>query len=219
MRDWPERKSTRLQGYDYAASASYFVTIGVQGRGCLFGEVVDGVMVLNIAGLMIESWWGQIEVKFPTVSVDAYVVMPNHFHGIVMLGARVEKETSRAATAGGHTGPPLQNVAVVGEADVGAMDGSNVGADLRVRPPLTTEMPRNPTLAHVIQWFKTMTTNDYMRGVRGGDFPPFSERLWQRNYYEHIVREGTLDKVRAYIEGNPARWTEDEENPARTATR
>jgi REP element-mobilizing transposase RayT len=65
-----------------------------------------------------------------------------------------------------------------------------------------------------VQWFKTMTTNEYIRDVKQKDWPPFHRRLWQRNYYEHIIRdEGSLDRIREYIVSNPARWDLDRENP------
>jgi putative transposase len=69
-------------------------------------------------------------------------------------------------------------------------------------------------LSAVLQWFKTMTTNEYIRGVKHHGWPPFPGKLWQRNYWEHIGRdERDLDRFRAYVEANPARWAEDEENP------
>jgi REP element-mobilizing transposase RayT len=72
-------------------------------------------------------------------------------------------------------------------------------------------------LPTIIQWFKTMTTNDYIRGVKRGSFQPFVGRLWQRNYYEHIIRnERELGSIRRYISQNPAKWHLDSENPSLT---
>jgi putative transposase len=65
-----------------------------------------------------------------------------------------------------------------------------------------------------MQWFKSVTSSDYIAGVHHMDWPSFNRRLWQRNYYERIVRSDLeLDLIRAYIEGNPAKWQEDTENP------
>jgi REP element-mobilizing transposase RayT len=81
-------------------------------------------------------------------------------------------------------------------------------------------MQAGPQLSQVVGWFKTMTTNDYMRGVRSGDFPAFDRRLWQRDYYDHIIRgDASLERIRQYIVNNPARWAEDEENPNRVSSR
>jgi REP element-mobilizing transposase RayT len=60
-----------------------------------------------------------------------------------------------------------------------------------------------------------MTTNKYIRGVKAASWPSFSGRLWQRNYYEHVIRDDdSLDRIRQYILDNPARWAFDRENPA-----
>lgn len=72
-------------------------------------------------------------------------------------------------------------------------------------------------LQEVIQWFKSMTTNDYIRGVRQSGWIPFSKKLWQRSFYEHVIRdEASLNRVREYIVNNPVRWELDRENPRRT---
>jgi putative transposase len=79
------RRSIRLSGYDYSHAGNYFVTICVEGRECLFGEVVDGHMVLNDAGRMVEQTWRDLSGKFPTAQLDAMVVMPNHMHFVIVL--------------------------------------------------------------------------------------------------------------------------------------
>jgi REP element-mobilizing transposase RayT len=72
----------------------------------------------------------------------------------------------------------------------------------------------------VIQWFKTMTTNEYIRGVKQNGWTPFAGKLWQRNYYEHIVRnEKELIRIKEYIKHNPAQWDIDKENPYRLRPR
>ena len=66
-----------------------------------------------------------------------------------------------------------------------------------------------------MQWFKTMTTNEYIRGVKTLAWPPFDRKLWQRDYYERIIRDADeLDHTRQYIADNPLRWDLDDENPA-----
>jgi putative transposase len=183
------RRSIRLQGYDYAQAGAYYVTMVAEGRERLFGEVVDGEMRLNAAGQMIEKWWLELAHKFPTISLGAYVIMPNHSHGIIIIN------------------------------DVRA----DVGADLRVGPALKDDnvymetgahagAPR-PDLPTIVQWFKTMTTNEYMRGVKQLEWPAFNGKLWQRNYYEHIIRnDEDYNRIHLYIESNPLNWSRDKEN-------
>jgi REP element-mobilizing transposase RayT len=173
------RRSIRLRGYDYTQAGAYFVTIVMRDRACLFGEVVNGEMRRNDGGRMIEQWWFELNHKFSTVETDEFMIMPNHFHGIVVIS------------------------------------GLPVGADLRVGPNSEGAHVGAP-LPTIIQWFKTMTTNTYMRGVKTQGWPRFHGQLWQRNYYEHIVRsESELSRIREYIANNPAQWEMDREHPLR----
>ena len=172
------RRSLRLPGYDYAQPGAYFITVCVHDRRSLFGELIDGQIRLNEVGRMVERWWRQLPNRFALATVDEFVVMPNHIHGIVInVGAdpRVRPGPEDGAKQGAHIGAPL---------------------------------PR------IVRWFKTMTTNEYIRNVRDGRWPPSSGRLWQRNYYEHVVRnDDDLNTIRQYILDNPAKWDEDTENP------
>jgi REP element-mobilizing transposase RayT len=81
------RRSIRLKGYDYAQAGAYFVTVCAQGRQCLYGDITDDIMHFNDAGRMVERWWLELNHKFPTVETDEYSVMPNHFHGIIVITA------------------------------------------------------------------------------------------------------------------------------------
>lgn len=77
------RKSIRLKGYDYSQAGLFFITICVQDRKCLFGEIVNGAMILNDAGQMVEKWYRELENKYPDKKCHEMVVMPNHFHCII----------------------------------------------------------------------------------------------------------------------------------------
>ena len=174
------RRSIRLREYDYAQAGAYFVTICTQHRECLFGDVIEGRMVLTGSGEMVESVWHRLPEHYPGVVVDTFVVMPNHIHGIVIL-----------VGAGPRACPQ----------DPGQPQG--------VAPTLS--------LPDVVHRFKSLTTARYRHGVRQAGWPPFAGRLWQRNYYEHVIRdEDDLDRVRRYIAENSLRWEEDPENPAVT---
>ena len=88
-----------------------------------------------------------------------------------------------------------------------------VGADLRVCAD-TTGAHIGAPLPEIVQWFKTMTTNEYICGIKSLGWIPFNTRLWQRNYYERIIRnEWELHRIRQYIADNPAQWMHDRENP------
>ncbi|MBM3472944.1 MAG: hypothetical protein FJX75_06745 [Armatimonadetes bacterium] len=206
---WRGRRSIRLRGYDYSQPGEYFVTLCTQDREVRFGEIVREQMRLSHVGEVIEERWRAVEAKFPTVTLGPYVIMPNHLHAILTLerGVGADPRVRPVSPAYGH------------------------GADTWVRPYRRQERrrfgssvrpywdmqpagcPGGPARGTIVQWFKTMTTNEYIRGVRIGTWPPFRKRLWQRNYWEHIIRnQADLAEIETYIESNPAEWAWDEEN-------
>ena len=85
--DRHHRQSTRLRGYDYTRAGAYFVTVCAQDRECRFGAIVDGCMQANAAGEMVIAAWLDLPARFPSLQLDAWVLMPNHWHGIVVLRA------------------------------------------------------------------------------------------------------------------------------------
>ncbi len=196
------RRSIRLDGYDYAESGAYFVTICTQGHLCLFGEIVDGSMRMNEAGSMVQRAWDELPSHYPGVSTDTFVVMPNHIHGIIML---------TPVGAGPRACPDLRP-GTCRDSSVQSQEGQPRGvAPTRGKTP-------GMSLGDIVARFKTLTTKRYAEGVRRFGWPPFAGRLWQRNYHEHIIRnEQALNHIRQYIIENPQRRTQDRENPAATA--
>jgi putative transposase len=174
------RRSIRLRGYDYRQAGAYFVTICTQSRECTFGQVVEGRMILNAPGQMVELVWRELHQYYPGIETDAFVVMPNHVHGIITL------------VGAGPRACPDKSWQPQGVAPTAIM-----------------------SLPDVVHRLKSLTTAKYRRGVIQDSWPAFPGRLWQRNYYEHVIRhERELDAVRRYIEENPLRWDQDPENPA-----
>ena len=187
------RRSIRMPGFDYTQPGAYFVTICTQNRDCLLGQIVNGEMQSNDAGRMVQSVWDTLPQHYPGADIDAFVVLPNHIHGIIIL-----------------TGP-------IPAAPVGA--GPRACPD-PTQPHDTDGQPRGvaPTkgmsLPDVVHRFKSLTTARYRHGVYERGWQPFPRRLWQRSYYEHVVRsERALQRIREYILNNPARWDTDIENP------
>ena len=135
----------------------------------LFGNVADGSVQLNEAGRMVQMAWDHLPHRFPFASVEAFVVMPNHVHGIVVLA----------------------------------------GADHKDRPYGKGDRPKGTlpgSLGRVVQAFKSVTTCEYIAGTKLKNWP-YPGKLWQRSYYDHIVRnEDDLNRIRQYIATNPARW-------------
>ncbi len=197
------RRSIRLKGYDYSQAGAYFVTMCTQHRELLF--VTDAVIE------MIQRWWDKLPEKFPGTETDAFVVMPNHSHGVIVVGVNtwVDPDPRVGPELGEHVGSPQPSgppkpVGIIPHDDPSA--GQTHGS-----APATRSVP---TLGEMIQWFKTMTTNEYVRGVKTLNWAPFPGKLWQRNYYEHIIRsEVELNAIRQYILNNPLKWEQDRDNP------
>ncbi len=79
------RKSIRLQGYDYSQAGAYFITICTHNRLSLFGEIINGEMFLNAAGMTAQQCWQAIPAHFPATELGEFVIMPNHVHGIIHI--------------------------------------------------------------------------------------------------------------------------------------
>ena len=181
------RRSIRLKGFDYTQSGAYFVTVVVQDKACLFGEIVGKGMELNGAGMMSQTIWESLPRRFPTIGLDAFSIMPNHLHGIIVI--------NRPA----------------GESPVGANNDDRTTAAPRVAPTIATR-----SLGDVVGAYKSITTVEYVRGVKTKGWQGFRGRLWQRNYYERIIRnENELNRAREYVANNPLQWELDRENPTR----
>ncbi len=77
--------SIRLPGHDYSSPGAYFITICTHNRQCLFGEIVDGEIMLNEFGELIKSEWQKTGIIRPNIVIDAFIIMPNHLHGILII--------------------------------------------------------------------------------------------------------------------------------------
>jgi len=176
------RRSIRLQGYDYSQAGAYFVTICTHNKACVFGDVVDGEMRLNEYGAIVKDEWLRTDTLRENVVIDEYIIMPNHIHGIVIIMGDGRGTLQRAST-----GP--------------------IRATHRVAP--TARGLISNSIGAIIGQFKSIVTKD----VRKMGFRYFK---WQRNYYEHVIRnEDKLNRTREYVLNNPLQWQFDRENPGR----
>jgi putative transposase len=180
----PTRKSPRLSGYDYSLPGGYFITIVTHRRVSLFGEIIDTKVILNATGKLVHEEWTKLPQRFPTIQLDEFINMSNHFHGILFIQEA-------------HVGAGL----------VPTRRPSNYKKSQRATARVA------PTLSEVIGVFKSNSARRYIKEIKDADRFPKEKRLWQRSYYDRIIRnEEELYKMREYIYNNSFRWPEDVEN-------
>ncbi|MBI5359982.1 MAG: hypothetical protein HZA48_05310 [Planctomycetes bacterium] len=192
------RRSIRLKGYDYSADGAYFVTICVNKMKCLLGNVTDKGMELNLAGEIAKKWWLELQCKFNGIKIGEYVIMPNHIHGIIIKNEIYVRADLCVCPGSSCVCPDSIN------GDKHACKGEHADRGEHTGSPLH----------EMVQWFKTMTTNEYMRRIKKNELPRFDRRFWHRNYYERIIRdEMEWYYTEEYIINNPQNWCDDWENP------
>jgi putative transposase len=179
--DIHHRKTIRLKGYDYAQPGAYYITICSYERQCLFGEIVAGAMHLNLISETIKFCWQRLPQHFPFIELDAFVIMPNHLHGIILI---VDANTTNKNQL--FKQPIIQPVS----------------SDRISTLPKGTE---SGSLGALVQNFKSIVTRRVNRLTRN------SGTIWQQGYYEEIIRdERAYDNIRKYIVENPLKWQDDE---------
>ncbi|MBL7958817.1 transposase [bacterium] len=220
------RKSIRLPGYDYAKPGAYFMTVCVKDHAHLFGSIEKTVMRENEFGKIVRKCWNDLPRHYPSVKLDAFVIMPNHIHGIIIIvdddhgvvGAGLNVDVVGAglnvdvgAGLNVDVGAGLNvDIGAGLNVDIGAGLNVDVGAGLKPAPTSKTKnnTPKRHGLSEIIRALKTFSARR-INEIRKS--PGIS--VWQRNFYEHIIRnESALNQIRKYIEANPANWQLNNEN-------
>ena len=184
-------ESNRLRGYDYSSAGAYFITICTIDRKHFFGEIFDGEMVLNPLGKQTHQCWMDIPQHFPFVTIDEFVVMPNHIHGIIIINAETNDNSS----------PIMANPnAITAE--------TNNYSSLPSSPPSPSPFPvpfRSPskTVGSIVRGFKIGVTKWIRQNSNIHD-------IWQPNYHDRIIKnDRALNAIRNYIRNNPKKWRDE----------
>ena len=188
------RRSIRLKGYDYSQAGLYFITICVQNRKCLFSDITNGKIKLNDAGRMVENQWLALPQRFTNIHLHEYVVMPNHFHAILEIVV-------------GATLVVAPNIPIAPNNPITQIKKGQQGL-------APTNNPNKKTVGNMVGAFQSIATVEYIRGVKNHNWERFDKKLWQRNYWEHIIRNDTeCNRIANYIINNPRKWDNDKFNP------
>lgn len=189
-----------MPDYDYSGAGEYFITMCIQNRECLLGKVENETMQLNHCGFIVNDQWKDLPNHYPELQLGAWMVMPNHFHGILILtgvGAIQEspKYDAKVNQVRAIQEPPQQSP--------------------QQWEPAKRDERRKMLLSKIIGRFK-MTTAKQINLLRNTP----GTTIWQRNYYEHIIRNNeSFTNIENYILNNPASWNTDTENPGNDSGR
>jgi len=188
------RHSIRLQTYDYSQPGVYFITVCTQNREYLFGEIMDGKMQLNNAGRIAKECWQEIPKHYPDLILDEFIIMPNHVHGILIVGAN-----NHSPSLNNH----FSNVHWCNNFSRAKNFSPLRGRRQRRCPINMCHIGTSKTIGSVIRGYKIGVTKWFRQNTD-------IYTVWQRNYWERIIRNETeLEKIREYIQNNPNQWKSD----------
>ena len=178
------RRSIRLEGYDYTLPGVYFVSMISYRRVCIFGEIAKGMVEFSLVGDLVNNCWLSIPNHFESTTLDEYVLMPNHLHGIIFINESPGKGKAFAKDNIDNDDSLLANAL-----------------------PLRQFGTQSGSLNAIVQNFNSVSTR-----LVNKSYYKTGNKIWQRNYYERIIRnERELNAIRQYICDNPLNWERDEE--------
>jgi REP element-mobilizing transposase RayT len=190
--DIHHRRNIRLKGYDYSQAGMYFVTICVQNRQCLFGKISDSSMVLNDAGKIAYDEWMKTPDLRSNVQLGAFVVMPNHVHGIIIIS---NSDAGRGVLHTPNNDTPNERTVLLHTPnDITPNDITQINKGVCDTP---LRSPSN-------------TVGAIVRGYKSAVSKQLGYSIWQRNFYEIIIRnEQSFQYIENYIINNPVKWNND----------
>jgi REP element-mobilizing transposase RayT len=186
-REDARRGPLRLPVYDYCQPGGYFVTLCSYERAQVFGTIRDGQVALSEAGQVAARVWRSLPEWFPHVTLDCYVVMPNHVHGVLLLLPKAGMSVVQGGNRAKHGFAPTT-------------DARQAAKGTQAK-----------SLSALIQAYKSSVTRECNRLLGG------NRLIWQRGCFDHVIRdEQGLQRIREYVSWNPSQWSLDRENQSRT---
>ncbi len=182
--------SRRLSYWDYGSNASYFVTICCKNKNHFFGEIEDGKMNLSDIGLLANKFWLEIPNHFPFVELGAFVVMPDHMYGIIIIN-----KTERTDVASSNLDDATSNL----DDATSKLDDATSNLDVVTSTGAAKQKWQPQTLGVIVNQYKRIVTIKARK--LDMDF------AWQPLYYDHIIRNNlSFHRISKYIDDNPIKW-------------
>ncbi len=205
-------ESIRLPGYDYSQPGAYFITIVTHNRQCSFGNIIDDEMMLNEFGVLVQNEWLKTGIIRPNINIDAFVVMPNHLHGIIIITDNDNGHSRDSRDSRDSRRDTLQRVSTITDTitdtDTDTITDTEMGTETDTGTIEQFGKPTKNSIPTIVRSFKSTTTKQ-INQMRQTPMQP----LWQRNYFEHVIRDDNeLTRIHQYIINNSKRWEEDNLN-------
>lgn len=205
--------TARLQTWDYGWNAPYFVTLCTHDRQCFFGSVANHQMILSPMGQLAHQIWMEIPVHFPFVRLGAFVVMPNHVHGIIIID-KPEGDGNREGDGNGEGNGEANGTDAINRVPTKIPIPTKISIPTEI--PISTIIPiptaggitgpHNPmlhdNLSRIIRWYKGRTSFECRK--------PHTPFAWQSRFHDHIIRDDrSFETIWNYIVNNPHNWGDD----------
>ncbi len=205
------RRSIRLKDFDYSQEGLYFITMVCEGRTHRFGKIENGKMILNQCGQIAYDEWIKLLNRFPNFEMDEFQIMPNHVHGIISLKDYFfEIETTVGATLAVAL-PTAQADKLQPPETRKDIDENRATARVAPTKVAPTKVAPKATISDIIGAYKSIVSNGCLSIYKSKN--KTMGKLWQRNYWEHIIRnQQAYQNISNYIINNPKKWEEDKFN-------
>lgn len=201
------RRSVRLRDYDYSQQGLYFITLCVKNRVCMFGNITEGEIRLTEIGEIVRREWLKTAELRPNVTLHNFVVMPNHFHGILEITEKCDVakyENDVMHDVGALRATPLQTQPRATQPPPQPQQCRPYArtTDYEKNEYMSAISPKSDELGTIIRAFKSAAT----KSIHDAGY----EFSWQRNLWEHVIRDAAdYARINDYISNNPFRWNDD----------
>lgn len=205
-------ESSRLEDHDYSSPGKYFITICVKNQIPFFGKVTDGKMILNDLGIIVNKFWVEIPNHYQNISLDEYIIMPDHMHGIIIINSNSSVQTPNLGVSSPESLPGESSP----QSFPNHVQTPKLGVSSPELSPNQAETPKlgvstakiisvkNPnwksnSIGSIINQYKRICTLNIQKITN--DFE------WHPRYYDRIIRNNIeLNRIRKYIIMNPSKW-------------